>query len=170
MDAEHTRAFYWCYGSVGRDSHRGISIHISTVFSSCIYSLVTVQLLYILYRFSDSNAKQFSRRRFRAITLVIPNSCPFTCLFVAIITQAVNNTLSWRIFGSYRWQYKVRIFSIHVLPSSLLNQPAAQTTRVSNLSPGVLRRLHQFIDQDTHSAIPFRSQPQSQELRHPINF
>ena len=34
---------------------------------------------------------------------------------------------------------------------------------------GVLRRQHHFIDHDTHSAIPFRSQPQSQELRNPIN-
>ena len=34
---------------------------------------------------------------------------------------------------------------------------------------GVLRLLHHFTEHDTHSANPFRSQPQSQELEHPIN-
>ena len=47
--------------------------------------------------------------------------------------------------------------SIHVIPSSLVNQPAS--TDVLNLSPRCTSSTTSFFGYDTHSAIPFRSQP-----------
>ena len=165
MDAEQTRVVYWCYGAVGRDSQRGISTHIlDELFSSCIYSLVTVQLSYTFYRSSDSNTTQFSRHHFLSITGVTPNSCPSTCLFVDLLPGAVNNTLSrrfflfisltvWRILTYEYLSYKYFRLLLFINP---LPRPLMYLT----CHHGVLRRQHHFVDH----AILFRSQPQSQEF------
>ena len=103
MDTEYTRAFYWCYGAIGRDFQRRISIYIYFEVYICIYLNCLVPAynydIILHYRISEIHKQnKCHAAAFVPITRVTLNSCPFACLFVAIITTAVNKTLSRRFF------------------------------------------------------------------------